>query len=130
MKYISPTTGIECTAAQYITEVFLLRRHNNALPPYFWRDNKYKHEYKVEIIRASALLREYREVDVVKAIEQYKMAMSAKNAKLRNFLDKMAEKSEETDNALSQSPYIPDTTDKPFGPRPVKKYGSILDELK
>lgn len=72
MKYASVSTGEECTAAQFISEIIIIRRYkkqNKVLPHKFWNESLWKKEFKMEIIAAHALLRVYPEEAVVSAIK-------------------------------------------------------------
>jgi hypothetical protein len=66
------STGEECTAAQLIAEITIIRRYkkkNQTLPHKFWNEPLWKKEFKTEIIAAHALLRVYQEDAIVKAVK-------------------------------------------------------------
>lgn len=74
-KWASPSTGEECTAAQYIAELLVTRRarkEKKHLPYKFWNLPEWKKKFKLEIIGITPLLRMYDELAVIKALESQK----------------------------------------------------------
>ena len=97
MKYFSPTTHEECTAAQLIAEIIITRKYKKkkkSLPFKFWNDPLYKAEFVKEIIAANTLLKVYNEIAVVNAVlrKDTEWMTSLRIKKWKEFIDEEQEK--------------------------------------
>ena len=68
-KIASRTTpGHNMQARSWITELVMLRSNMGQLPPYFWREPKWKWRYTNEVKAASKFIKRYGESTVVKIV--------------------------------------------------------------
>lgn len=74
-KYQSLSTGDFCTAAQYVTELLLLRefKKKNNVPVYkFWNDEPWKSKFSKYIIAISRMINKFSEEAVTSFFEKEK----------------------------------------------------------
>ena len=62
------TPGHKMQVRSWLAELVMLRRHQGRLPPYFWRENKWKWRYTNEVKAASKFIKAYGEPTVTKVV--------------------------------------------------------------
>lgn len=65
-KYKSPSTGVDCTAAQYVTEIIMTR--GKTLPQKFWNLPQHKKIFLRELYKVNAYIRIYGEDIIVNGV--------------------------------------------------------------
>lgn len=100
-RYISPSTGEECTGAQYVAELvcqqIAQKEKLGTLGYKFWNTEKWKKIYIREVTEANKLVKQFGETNLVKFIHSWQgkkiLALRAKwvRAKIEEFAEKIVE---------------------------------------
>lgn len=72
-NFVSPTSGKECTAAQYLAELMVTReaaKQKIKLAVGFWNSPLWKKKYKQQIIAANSLLKIYSPQAIINALKR------------------------------------------------------------
>ena len=73
MKYVSPNSNEECTAAQLIAEIIVTRegtKRKIIMPYKFWNLPEWKKKYRSQIFAANKLLKQYSPVAILNALKR------------------------------------------------------------
>lgn len=71
-KIISRFTGHETTPSHFLVEIAMMRKaikDKKTLPQNFWNSPLYKNEYKLQIVKASNLLKYFSLEDIIRGLE-------------------------------------------------------------
>lgn len=72
-KFVSPSTGEECSAAQLLAEIMVKREADKkriVLPYKFWNQETWKKKYKNQIVAANGLLKLYEPLAILNALKR------------------------------------------------------------
>jgi len=85
-KYKHQSTGDHCTCAAYLAEMMCLRlaeyKNEGNLTFKFWNKKPWDWTFKQQMFAASALIKEYGEKAVVRAVNEQKSVFSLKNKRI------------------------------------------------
>lgn len=127
-KYISPNSGQECTAAQYLAELMVTRqaqRKNVDLPFKFWNIDKWKKPFKQEMFKAYALLKLYDEKVILNVIAEQHWICTLLYKDLPGLLDKAKEKIDYLQQLANQTEEIEPADVTKAQPKFVSKTGKL-----
>lgn len=79
-KYRSPTSGVYCTASQWLAETMCVRiaerKNEGSLAYKFWNTKKWKKNYGWQVVCANRLIKEFGEETVISYIKEQKWILS------------------------------------------------------
>lgn len=116
-KKYTDRAGNQITAAQFITELLLIRRANKEkkiLPIEFWKIDHYKKWYQINIIHISRFIKNYNPDDVIRVLLREPFIFSVRHPKLKKWILE-EQKNREQFEAMTTSYEIVDT---PVLPKP------------
>jgi hypothetical protein len=132
-KYTSPSTGDDCTAAQYLAEMMVTRDAHNKkkpLPNKFWNVQPWKGKFTQQIIKANGLLKIYPAHAIISALKskQGSKIYSLQCPWLDELIDEQVRKMEVVEK-LEVKEFADNTKSKPMKPRAKKTTIAKLRDL-
>ncbi len=126
-KKYTDRAGNKITAAQFITELLLIRRANKEkkiLPIEFWKIDNYKKWYQINIIHISRFLKSYNPDDVIRVLLREPYVLSLRHPKMKKWIVEERKNREE----FEQITTVYEIVDNPIIPKP--KLSKLITDLR
>lgn len=127
-KKYTDRAGNKITAAQFITELILIRRAHKdkkILPIEFWKIDSYKKWYQINIIYITRFLKQYNPDDVIRVLVRENSVYSIRHPKLKKWIVE-EQKNREEFETMTKNTY--DVVTNPIVPK--KQISKLITDLR